>query len=399
MQDFFHPLPLAHHDPVLAVPLESRPPGEAYVRFRRVEDAERGMRRHKALMGKRFIEVFKVVDAAELEEARSRQWCTLEEAADRLNVDKSWEDGWKEEDGFVVRLRGLPWEATTRDVRDFFAPIQLDDADIDVCKTEAGRQTGEAFVRLRDRDAMLRAMQKNRRLMGRRYIEVFASTLREFEQPQERKELDRRAIMPAPPPSAFASRSSFPARDAKGAAPYAGRAGPPPPPFAGGARPPPPASAMPSRLPRSEQAARDGFMSFYGRSGRDSSSRKGPVGQQYVVRVRGLSFGTTERDMYDFFSPIPLSALHIIVDSAGRPSGEAYAELESEEDELSAKQADPCAPVARCAVVSAVLMLPLSLPAVTSLQSRPGAPSSVDGQAVHRSLPQLTGQRSSARRL
>ena len=40
--------------------------------------------------------------------------------------------------------------------------------------------------------------------------------------------------------------------------------------------------------------------------------------------------------MYDFFSPIPLAALHIIVDYAGRPSGDAYAEVETEEDEARA---------------------------------------------------------------
>ena len=329
MRDFFSGLSLASHDPVLAIPLDNRPPGEAYVRFKHSDDTERAMRRHKALMGRRFIEVFKVVDAAELEEARTKGWTTLEDAADRLNIDTTWEDSWKEEDGYVVRIRGLPWESTVADIREFFTAIPLADADIDVVTTAEGKQTGEAFIRLKDREQMVKALERNKKLIGRRYIEVFKSTLKEFENPAERKEMERRA-----PPLSGASRVTD-LRDVRGGGfgvggPVGG-ARPPP-----GARQPPPASVIPSRLPRAEQAARDGFMSFYGRSGRVEGGRKGPAGAGFVVRIRGLSFGTTEREVYDFFSPIPLAALHIIVDNVGRPSGDAYAEMETQEDETRA---------------------------------------------------------------
>ena len=64
--EFFRPLRLSSSSPVLCVPLEQRPPGEAYVRFKNREDAERGMRRHRAMMQRRFIEVFHVVDQKEI---------------------------------------------------------------------------------------------------------------------------------------------------------------------------------------------------------------------------------------------------------------------------------------------------------------------------------------------
>ena len=58
-------------------------------------------------------------------------WCTLEEASDRLNIDTTWEQDWKEEDGYVVRLRGLPWESSVSDLRHFFSPLQMDEGDVD----------------------------------------------------------------------------------------------------------------------------------------------------------------------------------------------------------------------------------------------------------------------------
>ena len=197
--EFFRPLRLSSSSPVLCVPLDQRPPGEAYVRFKSREDAERGMRRHRAMMQRRFIEVFHVVDQKELDEARA-VWCTLEEASDRLNIDTTWEQDWKEEDGYVVRLRGLPWESSITDLRQFFSPLQMDESDVDIVIDGSGRPSGEAYVRLRDRDGMQMALNRNRKTMGKRYIEVYKSTLAEFNNPDQRKELERKPIPAAAGP-------------------------------------------------------------------------------------------------------------------------------------------------------------------------------------------------------
>ena len=49
-------------------------------------------------------------------------------------------------------------------------------------------------MRLRDRDAMQMALNRNRKTMGKRYIEVYKSTLNEFSNPDQRKELERKPI-------------------------------------------------------------------------------------------------------------------------------------------------------------------------------------------------------------
>ena len=287
------------------------------------------------MMQRRFIEVFHVVDQKEIDDCKA-VWCTLEEASDRLNIDTTWELDWKEEDGYVVRLRGLPWESSLSDLRQFFSPLQLDESDVDIVIDATGRPSGEAYVRLHDRDGMQMALNRNRKTMGKRYIEVYKSNLNEFSNPDQRKELERKAIPAAagPPGGGRDGRDSRPPHSAGGGF-SGGRGG-----HGGyGSRGAPPAAgtgATQSRLAGAEQGARDGFVSFFGRDGRDGSGRKGARGLPHVVRIRGLSFTTTEQDVYNFFGNLHIAALHIIVDGMGRPSGDAYIELETSEDEAAA---------------------------------------------------------------
>ena len=275
---------------------------------------------------------------SELDDAKA-VWCTLEEASDRLNIDTTWEQEWKEEDGYAVRLRGLPWESSVADIRHFFAPLQLDEGDVDVVIDATGRPSGEAYVRLRDRDSMQTALNRNRKTLGKRYIEVYKSTISEFSHPEQRKELERKPI-PAASGHAGGGGGGGGPRDvrdsrpppAAGGFPGGGRAG-----FGGRNAPPAAAGgAIQSRLAGAERGARDGFVSFFGRDGREGGSRKGARGLPHVVRIRGLSFTTTEQDVYNFFGSLHIAALHIIVDGMGRPSGDAYIELENSEDEAAA---------------------------------------------------------------
>lgn len=80
--------------------------------------------------------------------------------------------------GFVVRLRGLPYSATALDVNQFFEGVRLsDDADAIVFAQSAdGRPTGEAYVELADEQALSLAMTRHKELMGNRYIEIFNSS-------------------------------------------------------------------------------------------------------------------------------------------------------------------------------------------------------------------------------
>lgn len=78
--------------------------------------------------------------------------------------------------GAVIRLRGLPWESSERDVEKFLEGIPIAPGGIHFVQNAQGRATGEAFVQLEDPDSVSAALQRDKLSVGRRYIEVFRSS-------------------------------------------------------------------------------------------------------------------------------------------------------------------------------------------------------------------------------
>jgi len=88
-----------------------------------------------------------------------------------------------EEDGCIVRMRGLPWSASHEEVANF-----LEDCNIVGGKegvhfgfVRDGRPSGEAYVELASSEDVSKALEKNKQHMGKRYIEVFASKKSEMD--------------------------------------------------------------------------------------------------------------------------------------------------------------------------------------------------------------------------
>lgn len=77
----------------------------------------------------------------------------------------------------VVRLRGLPFRATEQEILGFFAGLPVTRTAIAFA---GGRPSGEAFVEFSDRYGLEGALQRNRQLLGSRYIEVFQATAAEM---------------------------------------------------------------------------------------------------------------------------------------------------------------------------------------------------------------------------
>lgn len=84
-------------------------------------------------------------------------------------------------DWYVVHLRGLPWNAGTKDVAEFLSPIDVDDDAINVVHNTRG----EAYVKFRKEADMEAALKKDRDMLGRRYIEVFRSSIADAAQALE----------------------------------------------------------------------------------------------------------------------------------------------------------------------------------------------------------------------
>ncbi|XP_062851627.1 heterogeneous nuclear ribonucleoprotein H3 [Trichomycterus rosablanca] len=87
------------------------------------------------------------------------------------------------EEGYVVRIRGLPWSCTQEEVASFFSDCDIIGKVDGVCFTfsKEGRPSGEAFIELKTAEDFKTALAKDRKYMGHRYIEVFKSNRSEMD--------------------------------------------------------------------------------------------------------------------------------------------------------------------------------------------------------------------------
>lgn len=84
---------------------------------------------------------------------------------------------------FVVRLRGLPYSATARDVLNLLHDCKVTDGEKGVRFSFApdGRPSGEAFVELMSEEDVSKALGHNNEHMGKRYVEIFRATRGQLE--------------------------------------------------------------------------------------------------------------------------------------------------------------------------------------------------------------------------
>ncbi|XP_044262601.1 heterogeneous nuclear ribonucleoprotein H-like [Tribolium madens] len=79
------------------------------------------------------------------------------------------------DEGYIVKLRGLPWSATTEDILKFFKNCKVFNGKLGIHMTSSreGRPSGEAFVEFESEEDLNVALRKDREHIGSRYIEVF----------------------------------------------------------------------------------------------------------------------------------------------------------------------------------------------------------------------------------
>ncbi len=74
----------------------------------------------------------------------------------------------------TVKLRGLPYTATTDDIAAFFHGYELVGGSVHIGTNREGRPSGEAWVDFASAKAAQRAvLERNKQHMGSRYIELF----------------------------------------------------------------------------------------------------------------------------------------------------------------------------------------------------------------------------------
>ena len=74
---------------------------------------------------------------------------------------------------FVVRCRGLPWSTTVDEITNFFEDCVFQEGNdsVHMTTTREGRPSGEAYIELATEEDLEKALAKDKKHMGKRYIE------------------------------------------------------------------------------------------------------------------------------------------------------------------------------------------------------------------------------------
>ncbi|XP_036395209.1 epithelial splicing regulatory protein 1 isoform X2 [Megalops cyprinoides] len=264
---FFRGLNIAKGGAALCLNAQGRRNGEALVRFVSEEHRDLALQRHKHHMGSRYIEVYKATGEDFLKIAGG----TSNEVAHFLS----------KENQVIVRMRGLPFTATSDDVLLFFSPtcpVTGGKDGILFVKFPDGRPTGDAFVLFSCEEHAQNALKKHKEILGKRYIELFKSTAAEVQQVLNR--YTSAPLIPVAPAPII------------------------------------PVLPQPPFVP--------------------------PAGVRDCIRLRGLPYIATIEDILEFLgeftADIRPHGVHMVLNQQGRPSGDSFIQMKSAERAFLAAQ-------------------------------------------------------------
>jgi len=192
----------------------------------------------------------------------------------------------------IIRMRGLPYDTTAKQVVDFF---NADSPDKHVClvggeegvlfvRRADGRATGDAFVMTATEDDMTKALAHHKELIGTRYIELFRSTPAEV---MNRSMDVRHEQTPNPPTPSLPLLPSLPTL---------------------------PLPPLPPLMAKGNVVAQ--------------GARKD------CIRLRGLPYECQVQNLLEFLGEhsahIMFQGVHMVYTTQGVPSGEAFIQMTSE---------------------------------------------------------------------
>ncbi|XP_005813408.1 heterogeneous nuclear ribonucleoprotein H2-like [Xiphophorus maculatus] len=240
-----------------------RPSGRAFIEMEHEEDVRKALEKHRQYLGPRYVEVYEVTNS------------DAEEILQKSTEPRSEDD--------AVLLRGLPFSCNEDDVARFFSGFNIAEDGITMVTNSRGRNSGQAYVQFSSQQEAKRALQKDRELIGHRYIEVFPSSRKEVQ-----TALRKMRTIPNPNPPQYANWRPVP-------------------------------DSQPNYRAASHQMSH---------------------APTHYIHVRGLPFHVTGEDIVKFFSPLVVSKILVEFGPSGRPSGEADVFFRCHRDALDAMSRD-----------------------------------------------------------
>ncbi|XP_078254535.1 epithelial splicing regulatory protein 1 [Rhinoraja longicauda] len=181
---------------------DGRPTGDAFVLFACEEYAQNALKKHKDLLGKRYIELFRST-AAEVQQVLNRYTSTplipIPPAPIIPMLPQPFVHSTSMRD--CIRLRGLPYAAMIEDILEFLGDFTYDIRlqGVHMVLNQQGRPSGDAFIQMRSSDrAFLAAQRCHKRTMKERYVEVFQCSADEMNYVLMGGILNRNGLSPPP---------------------------------------------------------------------------------------------------------------------------------------------------------------------------------------------------------
>ncbi|XP_053571184.1 epithelial splicing regulatory protein 1 isoform X2 [Bombina bombina] len=181
---------------------DGRPTGDAFVLFACEEYAQNALKKHKDLLGKRYIELFRST-AAEVQQVLNRYSSTPliqlptppiipvlpQPFLPPVNVRD------------CIRLRGLPYAASIEDILEFLGEFSGDirTHGVHMVLNHQGRPSGDSFIQMKSAERAFLAAQKcHKKTMKDRYVEVFQCSAEEMNFVLMGGTLNRNGLSPPP---------------------------------------------------------------------------------------------------------------------------------------------------------------------------------------------------------
>ncbi|XP_067457660.1 epithelial splicing regulatory protein 1 isoform X1 [Thunnus thynnus] len=171
---------------------DGRPTGDAFVLFACEEHAQCALRKHKEILGRRYIELFKST-AAEVQQVLNRySSAPLIPVAPAPLVSVLPAVSLLPPPGGVrdcLRLRGLPYTASIEDILTFLGEFTHDirPHGVHMVLNQQGRPSGDCFIQMTSAERALQASQRlhkhvmaSQRGANSRYVEVFPCSAEEM---------------------------------------------------------------------------------------------------------------------------------------------------------------------------------------------------------------------------
>uniref|UniRef100_A0A8C9EPC4 Epithelial splicing regulatory protein 2 n=1 Tax=Pavo cristatus TaxID=9049 RepID=A0A8C9EPC4_PAVCR len=203
---------------------DGRPTGDAFVLFSCEEYAQNALKKHKEILGKRYIELFRST-AAEVQQVLNRYMSTPLIPTLPTPIIPVIPPPYTIATGSIrdcVRLRGLPYTAGIDDILDFMgdATADIKPHGVHMVLNQQGRPSGDAFIQMKSADKAFMVAQKcHKKMMKDRYVEVFQCSGEEMNFVLMVGTLNRSGLSPPPclsPPAyaAFQTAAVIPAEAA-----------------------------------------------------------------------------------------------------------------------------------------------------------------------------------------